>query len=192
MLQFTFNEKVLYAARDASFPASKEKLGWWMGVAENKGGALTYWILTEDGQLLARSLVRPLKASEKNKRVENETDGSDSHSNGLEGRQEPTVQLDLHSELQKARPVNFDPTTTLGISFVREDSRNIPTKTTVMEVDEETGRVLLEYTHGDLEWVQLNVIQEALITQSEETNRSLHLFKRILDHRSGSYGRTEV
>ena len=88
----------------------------------------------------------------------------DLQSNGLEGRKEPTVQLDLHNELQKAKPVDFDPTTALGISFVREDSRNVPTKTTVMEVDEETGRVLLEYTHGDLEWVQPNVIQEALLT----------------------------
>ena len=42
LLQFTFNKKVLYADRDASFPASKEKLGWWMGVAENKGDALMY------------------------------------------------------------------------------------------------------------------------------------------------------
>ena len=61
-----------------------------------------------------------------------------------------------------------------------------------MEVDKETGRVLLKYAHGDLEWVQPNIIKEALITQSEETNGSLHSFKRILDHRSGPYGRTEV
>ena len=158
LLQFSFNKKVLYANRNASFPASKEKLGWWMGVAENKGDTLTYWILTEDGQLLARSLVRPLKDSEQNKRVEIGADSLDSQSNSLEGRQEPTVQLDLHSDLQRARPVNFDPTTVLGVSFVGEDSHNVPTKTTIMEVDEETGKFLLECMHGDLEWVQPNVI----------------------------------
>ena len=40
-----------------------------MGVAENKGDALTYWILTDDGQLLAQSLVQPLKDSEENRRI---------------------------------------------------------------------------------------------------------------------------
>ena len=40
--------------------------------------------------------------------------------------------------------------------------------------------------------MQPNVIQEAILSQSEDTNGSLHSFKRILDHRSGPYGRTEV
>ena len=110
----------------------------------------------------------------------------------VEGRRESQVQFDLHSEIQNAKPSDFDPTLVIGASFVRKDMREVPSKTTVMEVDEDSGKILLEYAHGELKWVQPNVVQEALLERSEAIDANLHTFTKILDHRSGYQGRTEV
>ena len=102
------------------------------------------------------------------------------------------MQFDLHSEIQNAKPPESDPTLVIGASFVCKDMREVPSKTTVIEVDEDTGKILLEYSHGELEWVQPNVVQEALLERSEEIEANLHTFKKILDHQSRYQGRTEV
>jgi hypothetical protein len=54
------------------FPASKEKPGRFVGVAENVGDAMTFWVLTEDTeQLIARSVIRSAEDPNKaNKRVD--------------------------------------------------------------------------------------------------------------------------
>ena len=43
-----------------SWPSSKERSGYWLGVAENIRDFLTYWICDDQSkQVLARSVVRP-------------------------------------------------------------------------------------------------------------------------------------
>ena len=60
-LQFSFWQPVLYLDHEGVWPASKERTGRWVGVTENIGDQLTYWILDEQSkQLVARSVVRPL------------------------------------------------------------------------------------------------------------------------------------
>ena len=59
-LQFQFWERILYLDHEHSFPDSKERSGYWVGIADNIGDALTYWILDDQsGQLLVQSVVRP-------------------------------------------------------------------------------------------------------------------------------------
>jgi hypothetical protein len=59
LLLFAFYERVYYLDAESHFPNSKEKAGRFVGIAENVGDALTFWILTEDTQqLIARSVVR--------------------------------------------------------------------------------------------------------------------------------------
>jgi hypothetical protein len=59
LLLFTFFEKVYYLDAESPFPESKEKPGWFVGVAENIGDAMTFWVLPEDTeQLIARSVIR--------------------------------------------------------------------------------------------------------------------------------------
>lgn len=60
LLHFRWWEPVYYLDDDGQFPAdSKEKSGRWVGVAENVGDALTWWILTDDTkQVIPRSVVR--------------------------------------------------------------------------------------------------------------------------------------
>ena len=55
---FHFWEKIYYHAPDNSFPDSKELAGYFLGVANNVGDALTFIILSEDGQRLHRSGIR--------------------------------------------------------------------------------------------------------------------------------------
>jgi hypothetical protein len=75
-LEFRFYEPVLYLDSDETFPSTKEKPGWWVGVAHNIGDALTYKILTEDThKVVHRSVVHLAKDDRfKNKRVRFEPD----------------------------------------------------------------------------------------------------------------------
>jgi len=48
------------------FPADGEKLGKWLGVAHDIGQAMTYYVLKQNGKIVARSTVRPLSNEEMN------------------------------------------------------------------------------------------------------------------------------
>ena len=55
-----------YYDLNESFPEAKEKLGKWMGVAQNYGDDLTYWILTADTEeLIVQSYVQCTKDTTK-------------------------------------------------------------------------------------------------------------------------------
>jgi hypothetical protein len=47
-----------------SFPGDEEIYGCWLGPADNVGQAMCYWILKENGKVVARSTVRPLTDEE--------------------------------------------------------------------------------------------------------------------------------
>ena len=63
-----------------------------MGVAENKGDTLTYWILTENKQVLACSLVRPVDEHEINHQASQSGEILDPAVEEVEGSQ-PTLDL---------------------------------------------------------------------------------------------------
>ena len=71
--------------------------------------------------------MRPLSEAEPNFRAEDVDPPDESKSDGFEGRDEKPVQLDLHSEIQNAKPPDFDPTMVIGSTFIREDDRQVPT-----------------------------------------------------------------
>ena len=57
-LQFTFWQPILFLDNEDSWPSSKERAGYWLGVSENIGDFLTYWIFDDQSkQMLARSVV---------------------------------------------------------------------------------------------------------------------------------------
>ena len=60
LLHFHWWEPVYYLDDDGQFPsATKEKLGRWVGVAENVGDVLTWFVLTDDTKrVIPRSVVR--------------------------------------------------------------------------------------------------------------------------------------
>ena len=50
LLAFCFFEKVYYLEPKASFLDTQEESGYILGIAENVGDALTYWVLQEKTQ----------------------------------------------------------------------------------------------------------------------------------------------
>ncbi len=59
MLEFAFWKKVLYHSHNESYPDTKERVGYFLGVSENCGDAPTFYVLTEDEKILSSSI--PLK-----------------------------------------------------------------------------------------------------------------------------------
>jgi hypothetical protein len=54
----------LWYYEDNPFPATRRILGRWLGVAHRVGQALCYWILTNTGQVIARTTVQALSLAE--------------------------------------------------------------------------------------------------------------------------------
>eukprot|EP00957_Ditylum_brightwellii_P020458 1542067-Ditylum_brightwellii.AAC.2 len=62
----------------------------------------------------------------------------------------------------------FDAIKHIGFEFICKDKHEVPTKTKVIEVDEDTGKDLLEYIHGGFELVEPNIMQEALLSRNHQ------------------------
>ena len=96
---------------------------------------------------------------------------------------ESDVQLDLLSDLSHSTSVDIDTSEWVGMTFIKPDPKGVATKTTVVEVDEETGKVLVEYAHGLEEWVMPNLVQEALLSQGDD-GEQLWTFSKVLNHKT--------
>lgn len=57
-LQFRFYERIYYLDPEEKFPGTREKPGYWIGVTDNVGDALCYYILTTKGTVIERSVIR--------------------------------------------------------------------------------------------------------------------------------------
>ena len=136
---------------------------------------------------LLRSVVRTATATEPNKRASTSTESKGSIIAPMEPdtrRKGSPTTLDLMSDLVGGS-ADFDPIPYLGYSFVRADAHDIPHKTTVIDVDKETGRVLLEYIHRQTEWVEPNILQEALLSrEANDDGTNLWTFSTVLDHKT--------
>ena len=56
-LQFSFWEWVIYAFPEACTPEVKEAIGHFLGIAEYVEDAFTFWLLADNGQIIACSCV---------------------------------------------------------------------------------------------------------------------------------------
>jgi len=56
-IEFDFYQQVWYVNL-SDFPTERIRLGRWLGVAHRVGQPLCYWILTQKGKVVARSLVQ--------------------------------------------------------------------------------------------------------------------------------------
>ncbi len=97
-LMFQFYERVHYLDHESSFPSSKEKPGYFVGVAKNVGDKLTFKILTEDTrQLIYHSIVQSAtEPNTINKHVSFDPaleEELKEPSDEQEGEEEPRVQL---------------------------------------------------------------------------------------------------
>jgi hypothetical protein len=56
-VEFRWYQPIFYLD-DAPFPNPKRIIGRWVGVAHGVGQAICYWILTDTGNVIARTTVR--------------------------------------------------------------------------------------------------------------------------------------
>jgi hypothetical protein len=74
LLNFKFFEKIVYLDTPYSFPESKEKPGRVLTRALNVGDAMTYNIVTENGTVIQRSVMRSVEEEEDlNRRIQHDT-----------------------------------------------------------------------------------------------------------------------
>jgi hypothetical protein len=60
MLEYHFYEPVYYKTLKPRFPKDlTEQQGWFVGISENVGNAMTYLILTKNKTILEQSVVQP-------------------------------------------------------------------------------------------------------------------------------------
>ena len=134
LLQFRWWEPVYYLADARTYPSeSREKLGRWVGVAENQGDALTYLVLDDtSGKVIVRSNVRSaLNEGHPNLRAETPAGPSPDY-----GEVNPTSKpillsaADIPENGEPPRWVNrsdlklpkFTPDELMGLTFIRETS----------------------------------------------------------------------
>ena len=116
---------------------------------------MTYWILTDKNTVIARSLLRTVEDYKINKRCI----PTDSQVNSIVVKDQPKPQqeplLALLSKITNKHSLEIDITKIngsiaqdhIGFKFIMNDIRNIPTKSKIIEVDEETGLIIV-YVDG--------------------------------------------
>jgi hypothetical protein len=119
LLAFWWYQPVYYQHYEKGFPSqSKEKLGRWVGVAENKGDLMTFWIMDEQTRhVVARSNVRPVSVEDPNNRL-----ASVGGEVGTMVSRKPIVMStgDLCDNPPDAKLPQFTPDELLGISFLHK------------------------------------------------------------------------
>ena len=107
LLIHVWYDEVLYYTHEASFPESREKMGRFVGIENNVGDVLTFKVRAEDtGQILERSVVRPVTEEDPNKRAQVEK---------VTGERP----LEILSTDKEHLP-SVDPADLVGSSFLRE------------------------------------------------------------------------
>eukprot|EP00957_Ditylum_brightwellii_P097343 7414034-Ditylum_brightwellii.AAC.1 len=88
---------------------------------------------------------------------------------------------------------DFDVTKCIGFEFVCKDKHEVPTKTKVIKVDEDTGKVLLEYVYGGLELIEPIILQETLLSRNQQEDEDyIWPLSKILNHRTVTNGKIKV
>ena len=101
-LLYQFYEKIYYLNTEQKYPHTKESLGHFLGVADDIGDALTFYVLAENDQVLVRSVIHsadnPRQFGFANKRImpDNHTDTNAE----LKAENTPVLPFDEPIELQ--------------------------------------------------------------------------------------------
>ena len=143
LIQFHWYERVYYYDPLTSFPESKEKLGRFVGIAENVGDTLTYKILTEKTeQIICRSVVRSAEVEEnlKNKRAD-----STDQKRGADTIKKAS---DLH---QKMKNPSLNPEQLLGFTYIKETDKGNYRAEVVSQCEHDVEKYYVKIGDGERE-----------------------------------------
>ncbi|HEY9708217.1 MAG TPA: hypothetical protein V6D48_08435 [Oculatellaceae cyanobacterium] len=197
LIQFYFYQPVLYLdTNKPSYPKSKELFGYWIGIAENIGDALTYQILTPEFQVIARSTLCPAYHPEHQNLCQAGGEIAGPPAAGTQDAHDfvhlpnlPTI-----DPLQKAHhPVVIDPKNIIGFEFVKTHN-GFPHKAKVIEELEEPGKFLVALGDGEREEIMeyneiMNFVEDQLSNDEED---QIWTFEAILNHRKNKKGKYEL
>lgn len=204
LIQFEFWELVYYHNPAESFPDSKERLGRFVGIAENIGDFMTYYVLIENGEVLARSSVRSA-GKDLNLRILDDAHHEGSINGGwLESKprtfageekgeiEDRVLSLNDMTNIGKA-PMVQDPEDIIGFKYVGE-FRGIPVTKTITEYDPVNEEYKLELANGLEETIRYSTIIDLFNRKEEDTDRDgVWSYEKIIGHRKeGSRGKWEV
>ena len=187
LLQFEFFEPVYYYDPSVPFPASKECLGHFVGIAENVGDTMTFKVLTDDTQeVIARSTIRSATlGATVNKRLptqeSEEGDDLDKEPSRSDEQWQDFVQSTNDTLLRGQAPI-IDPDTLIGISYVGQH-QGVDMKKTVTEYNEEKDEFTVVRITGDEELVSYNKMLD-VYNREEDPEEKLWTFNEITDHRT--------
>ena len=194
------------------FPSKREFLGRWLGPAEHVGQALCYYILKDNGQVIARSTVRSLTSeeladAEEIKMRETFTQQVNSIIGDFDGTlilEDPNDEPELH--LAPPDPDNIEPIadTHIGIDPLIHASVILP-RGNRSELGRVTGRkrneeglyvgrkhkiptldsrvYVVEYADGEQVDISYNTLAEHLYSQVDTEGNQYQIFKEIVNHR---------
>ena len=203
LLQYAFYEPVLYLdsiPNSTSFPSSKEKLGRFVGIAEATGDALTYYVLTSENKIIARSVMRSaLDAENLNLRALASSNVEELHTNifhdknihrNWDGDVHEDAEIDLNTSpiLQSTQDISgpkelppVDPSELIGFNFVMKNKNEIEERVTVTDWTKE-GQFIIEFLNEGQELMLYNDLINYYEKEKEE-NADFYTFKRIEDHK---------
>src|SRR5687767_5298274 len=190
LLQFYFYQPFFYLdTNKPAFSKSKELLGHWVGLTENVGDALSYWILTTERQLIVWStLCLAYHPGHQNLR---QAEGEDAEA----FRPPPALvpwEMVIHNEKDLRQLPTFDPQDLIGKKFIKHHN-GIPHKAEVLEPMEDGTKFLVGLGDGDREEIMtyydiLNLVEEDL----DEDNNHVWSFEAVLGHRKLLEGRSTI
>ena len=204
LLQYSFYEPVYYLndiTTHASFPNTKESLGRFVGIAESTGDAMTYYVLTTDNKIIARSVMRSALTTENaNLRISG-ANNVEELNNGIFTNQNIHYQWDdeqyedakirMHNEndiLKSTQDITgpkilptVDPHSLIGFNFVLKNKNGVEEKATVIDWNKE-GKFIIEFLNGGQELLLYNDLIN-YYERSKEENADFYIFKQIADHK---------
>ena len=206
LLQYAFYEPVYYLdtiSNTSSFPSTKEKLGRFVGIAESTGDAMTYYVLTQENKIIARSVMRSaLDVENKNLRALDTINVEELRTNVFNQKnihhtwdgeifEDATDEIpskDCSSLIQSTQDINgnkplpvIDPKELIGFNFVLKNKQGIEEKATVIDWKEE-GKFIIEFLNGGQDLLLYNDLINKY-ERSKEENADFYIFKQILDHK---------
>ena len=182
-LQFEFYQRVLYLDPTAAYPRTKELPGRFVGVADNTGDALTFYVLTDHtNQVIARSVVRPATDDPllDNQRVSPE-DEAQANPVVTPCPNEPVEIASLNEHVGLAA-LTVNPTDLTGYSFVDTNGDHLQKATVVARDEQDPDKWLIRYLHGGEDVRPYHEVI-GLINKTSDDGESLWTFTKILDHR---------
>jgi len=210
LTQYCFFEPIYFFDASMPFPNSKELPGRFLGLASSVGDALTYYVLTQNNTVIARSVLRSaldlnkvnLRGLSTNQEEESMTAGNMVVPVPFADEQAAFQHQNIHNletdwnrvggeaqepPIQSTRDLIgdkenpvFDPYKYIGFEFVKEHN-NVQQKATVTNWTEE-GKFILRFLNGGEELITYNELINHF-NQNEEENAEMYSFKSILDHK---------